>query len=124
MRVALLHGYPHRRSPLRPAREEEGGEEEKEEEEEIEGVFTVDPDTGATTQIGDGFAGATDLAVDKAGNVYVAELFGGQVSMLSGGAPVPVVALSEPVAIESHKGKLYVASGVFAGPGQVVTITP
>ena len=88
------------------------------------GVFTVDPSTGATTQIGDGFAGATDLAVDKAGNVYVTELFGGQVSKLSDGGPVPVASLSEPVAIESHKGTLYVASGVFAGPGQVVTITP
>jgi hypothetical protein len=88
------------------------------------GVFTVDPGTGATTQIGDGFAAATDLAVTKSGDVYVTELFGGQVSMLSGGGPVPVASLSEPVAIEAHKGTLYVSSGVFGGPGQVVTITP
>lgn len=88
------------------------------------GVFTVNPNTGATNQIGDGFAGATDVAVTKSGDVYVTELFGGRVSMLSGGGPVPVADLSEPVAIEAHKGKLYVSAGVFAGPGQVVIITP
>jgi hypothetical protein len=87
------------------------------------GVFVIDPSTGAVNEVATGFAGATDLAVTKAGEIYVTELFGNQVSMVSGGGPVPVASLSEPVAIEYARGHLYVASGVF-GPGRVVTLTP
>ncbi len=105
--VSSLPGGPEGPSPLGPRG----------------GVFTVNPSTGALAQIGDGFSGATDLAVDKKGHVYVTELFGNTVSMLSGGGPVPIATLDEPVAIESYKGKLYVSAGVF-GPGQVVMITP
>ena len=90
--VSSLPGGPEGPSPLGPRG----------------GVFTVNPSTGALAQIGDGFSGATDLAVDKKGHVYVTELFGNTVSMLSGGGPVPIATLAEPVAIESYKGKLYV----------------
>lgn len=87
-------------------------------------MFTVNPTTGALTQIATGFAGATDLAVTPGGAVYVTELFGGRVSMVSGGGPDPLVDIDQPVAIEYANGKLYVAAGVFGGPGKVVTITP
>jgi hypothetical protein len=86
-------------------------------------VFKVDASTGAATEVATGFAGATDLAVTQNGTIYVTELFGNQVSMVSGGGPVPVASMAEPVAIESAKGTLYVASGV-GGPGRVVTLTP
>ena len=82
-----------------------------------------DPSTGAITEVATGFAGATDLAVTKNGTIYVTELFGNQVSMVSGGGPVPVASMAEPVAIEYAKGTLYVASGV-EGPGQVVALMP
>lgn len=82
------------------------------------------PQTGALTQIGDSFYGATDLAVTGSGEVYVTELYNGNVSKLSGGGPVPIASLDEPVAIEYARGALYVSAGVFSGPGQVVTITP
>ena len=105
--VSSLPGGPEGPSPLGPRG----------------GVFTVNPSTGALAQIGDGFYGATDLAVDKLGQVYVTELYSNTVSMLSGGGPVPIATLDQPVAIESYKGKLYVSAGVFGGPGQVVMIT-
>ena len=87
------------------------------------GVFTVNPFTGKVRQIADGFNGATDLAVTPRGEVFVTELFGGRVSKVVSGGPQPVAEMTEPVAIEYARGKLYVARGVFSGPGQVVTIT-
>jgi hypothetical protein len=106
--VSSLPGGPEGPSPLGPRG----------------GVFTVHPQTGALTQIGDGFYGATDLAVTGSGEVYVTELYNGNVSKLSGGGPVPIASLDEPVAIEYARGALYVSAGVFSGPGKVVTITP
>jgi hypothetical protein len=106
--VSSLPGGPEGPSPLGPRG----------------GVFTVHPRTGAQTQIGDGFYGATDLAVTDSGDVYVTELYSGRVSKLSGGGPVPIASLVEPVAIEYASGVLYVSAGVFSGPGTVVMITP
>jgi hypothetical protein len=106
--VTSLPGGPEGESPLGP----------------LGAVFKVNPSTGAITEVATGFAGATDLAVTKNGTIYVTELFGNQVSMVSGGGPVPVASMAEPVAIEYAKDTLYVASGVFGGPGQVVTLLP
>ncbi len=106
--VTSLPGGPEGESPLGP----------------LGGVFTVNPGTGSVSQIGSGFFGATDLAVADNGDVYVTELYINTVSMLSGGGPVPVASIPEAVAVEYAKGKLYVAGGVFGGPGEVVTVTP
>lgn len=76
-------------------------------------VWRVNPSTGAATQIGSGFAGATNLAVTPNGTIYVTELFAGQVSKLVNGAPQPVISLQDPVAIEWANGKLYVAYNAF-----------
>ena len=95
------------------------------------GVWTVDPGTGAATQIGSGLAGATDLAVSPSGTVYVTELFGGQVSMVGPACNTLVASLDAPVAIEWAKGRLYVATGDAAAfppdplaAGKIVTIRP
>ncbi len=95
------------------------------------GVWTVDPATGAATQIGAGLAGATDLAVSPSGKVYVTELFGGQVTMVGPAGNATVASLDAPVAIEWAKGRLYVATGDASaspddplGAGQIVTIRP
>lgn len=105
--VTSLPGGPEGESPLGPRG----------------AVFMVHPSTGDVTEVATGFAGATDLAVTKHGTIYVTELFGNQVSMVSAGGPVPVASMSEPVAIEYSKGELYVASGV-DGPGSVDKLTP
>ena len=63
-------------------------------------VYTVDPATGDVTQIGKGFAGATDLAVSPQGKVYVTELFGGQVSTIKNGVAKKVFSVEQPAAIE------------------------
>lgn len=105
--VTSLPGGPEGESPLGPRG----------------GVFMVDPDDGALTEVATGFAGATDLAVTRHGDIYVTELFAGRVSMVVGGGPAPVASIPEAVAIEYSKGALYVGAGV-EGPGEVVMLSP
>lgn len=89
------------------------------------GVFRVNPNTGSVTPIATGFFGAVDLAIAPDGTIYVAELFGGQISKVVNGGPAddPVAVVDAPGALEWHKGRLYATVNVF-GPGAVVTITP
>jgi DNA-binding beta-propeller fold protein YncE len=86
-------------------------------------VYTVDPNSGAVHRIATGFAGATNVAVAPDGAVYVAELFGGQVSQIVGAGGVPVASVPFPAGLEWANGKLYASIDAF-GNGSVVTITP
>lgn len=86
-------------------------------------VFKVNPKSGAVTEIASGFLGATDLAVTPDGTIYVAELFGNQISKVVNGGPEMVAQLTEPAALEWANGKLYATMNAF-GNGAVVTITP
>ncbi len=86
-------------------------------------VYTVDPATGAAEFVAGGFFAATNVAVAPDGTVYVAELFGGKISKVSGSVGVTVVEVPTPAAVEWANGKLYATVDVF-GNGSVVTITP
>jgi hypothetical protein len=93
-------------------------------------VYRIDPRVaGGNPQLAfTGFTGATDLAVAPDGTVYVAELFGGQVSRATATGPVPVAQLPLPAAVEWSGGKLYVTYDVFPGPmgpnGKVTVLAP
>lgn len=85
------------------------------------GVFRVNPFTGRSNLIATGFAGATNLAVAPNGTVFVAELFGGQVSRVTRNGPVPVAQLNEPAALEwTPRGLLATADS--QGSGKVVRL--
>lgn len=71
------------------------------------GVFRVNPMSGRSKLIGDGFLGASNLAVAPNGTVYVAELFGNKVSKLRDGGPVTVADLPQPAALKWSGGRLY-----------------
>jgi hypothetical protein len=86
-------------------------------------VYSVDPDTGKVAFVAGGFLGATGLAVAPDGTIYVAELFGNQISTVSGTGAKPLVDVPSPAAIEWAGGKLYATINVF-GNGSVVTIAP
>jgi hypothetical protein len=89
-------------------------------------VYRVDRRTGALTQIGTGFLAAVDLAVDRTGTVYVAELFAGRISKLVAGAPQPVVEVPLPGGLEWHpRTGLLATVDVFGEEGgSLVAVTP
>jgi hypothetical protein len=85
-------------------------------------VYRVNPTTGEVQEYASGFAGAAGLAVAPNGTVFVTELFGNQVSVITKGGAVSVfAALTEPAGIEWQSGRLYVSTDVF-GDGKIVSI--
>lgn len=89
-------------------------------------VFSVDRrgGGGTVTELGSGFAGATNIAVAPDGSIYVAELFGGQVSKLVNKAPETVAEVPFPSAVDWYRGSLYATVDVFNEEtgGSLVTI--
>lgn len=85
-------------------------------------VYRVNPRTGDVQLVASGFAGATNIAIAPNGTIYVAELFGGQVSSISRyGTVSPVASLTEPAGLEWARGRLYVSTNVFTN-GSIVTL--
>jgi hypothetical protein len=81
-------------------------------------VYRVDPRTGSVKRLYDGFSGAVDLAVARNGTVYVAELFGGQLTRITKKGARSSIALDSPGAVEvDRKGRVYVTTGVFSETG-------
>ena len=75
------------------------------------------------TNLARGFLGATNLAVGKGGRIYVAELFGNQISMYRHGHVTPVVSVPNPAGLEYSHGTLIASTDVF-GAGNIVALTP
>ena len=93
------------------------------------GVFKVRPDDGQLKRIGTGFLGASNLAVDPWGSIYVTELFGNRISKLVNGGPVTVKEINQPAALEWFNGRLYATADALPpeeGPpaGKVVSFRP
>lgn len=64
-------------------------------------LWRVNPYTGKAKVIASGFLGATNLAIGKHGEFYVAELFGGKITKLSHGKRSTFVNLPGVVAVET-----------------------
>ena len=84
-------------------------------------VYRINPRNGSMQKVASGLAGATNLALGRHGEIFVSELFGGRVSRIVHGAPVTVLELPSPAALEFADGKLYVGYDVFAN-GTVAAI--
>jgi sugar lactone lactonase YvrE len=80
--------------------------------------------SGSVDLVATGFSGAVDLAVTEEGTIYVAELFGGQISQIVDGDASVLVEVTEPAAVEvAPDGTLYATTDAF-GNGRVVIVTP
>jgi hypothetical protein len=85
-------------------------------------VYRVNPETGEVQLYASGFAGATGVAVAPNGTVFVAELFGDRVSVITKRGEVSTFAdVPSPAGIEWQSGRVYVSTDVF-GDGKVVSI--
>lgn len=92
-------------------------------------VFRINPWSGKVRRVTDGFSGATDLAVDRHGRIYVAELFGNRISVITHRGTRTFVEVNSPAAVElGRHGKVFATTNVFDGEqpgnGSVVVITP
>jgi hypothetical protein len=72
--------------------------------------------TGKVREVASGFAGATGVAVADNGDVYVAQLFGGQVSRIKAGRTEarPYAEVMMPAAVEWADGDLFVSAQVLS----------
>ncbi len=88
-------------------------------------VYRVDPRTGRSRRIATGLLGATNLAIDRHGRLFVTELFAGRVSRIKHGHPVPLAALPGAVSVEAGRhGTLWAGTVDLSGqgPGTVVRL--
>lgn len=90
-------------------------------------VYSVNPASGDTALVADGFFGAVDLAVAPDGTLYVAELFGAGVTAIKGADRWTAYEAVQALAVEVQGGSLYVGTlaDIFGGsgaPGSVVRV--
>jgi hypothetical protein len=89
-------------------------------------VYVIDHWSGRPHKIATGFAGATNLALDGRGDIYVVELSAGTLSKVHHGQPEPVLSLAGLVAVEYANGHLYASTAPAVvgadGPGTVVML--
>lgn len=81
-------------------------------------VVKVKARTGKVRPVASGFAGATGLAVAGNGDVFVAQLFGGQVTRIRAGTGTskPYAQVPMPAAVEWVDGDLLVSANVLSDP--------
>lgn len=86
-------------------------------------LWRINSRTGAISQVASGFSGATSLSI-AANRVYVAELFGGEISVVDGGQVSQLAALPGAVGVAaSGNGTVWASTLDFAGgPGTLVSI--
>lgn len=81
-------------------------------------VFRVDPRTGASELVATGFSGPVGLAVDRRGDIFVAELFANRISVIPAGSDTAQLfaEVPEPAGVELRGSTLYASANVLT-PG-------
>ncbi len=81
---------------------------------------------GNAAKVAGGLTEATNLAIDPAGHIFVAELGSGQIAEIVHGAPYPVISLPDVAAVEWANGHLYASTAPAANggsaPGTIVEL--
>lgn len=89
-------------------------------------VYTVNVRNGHAKLVATGFLGATNLASAHNGDIYVAELFGGKISLIHRGKVSTYVELPGVVAVEAKGSTLWATTmgdEESQAPGTIVKIT-
>jgi len=92
-------------------------------------VWKINPANGKARQVATGFLGATNLAVDDSGKIYVTELFAGRVSTVAKGAPRTLMELPGALSVETSARGIWVGTlaplGEYGpeGNGSIVRVT-
>ncbi len=88
-------------------------------------VYVIGP-RGVPIKIAGGLGEATNLAIDPAGHIYVAELGSGQIVELVNGKPCTIISLPNVAAVEYANGHLYASTAPAANgsstPGTIVEL--
>jgi hypothetical protein len=83
-------------------------------------------DNGKPQKIAGGLESATNLAIDPAGHIYVAELGSGQIAEIVNGTAHTVASIADVAAVEYANGHLYASTAPAAnggsGPGTIVEL--
>lgn len=88
-------------------------------------LWEINPRSGHVHKLAGGFLGATNLAIGKHGNIYVAEFFGGKISVVHDRRVSTLLSLPGVVSVEtSCNGTIYAGTmGMDAStPGTIVKI--
>ena len=82
-------------------------------------VFRVNPDDGSSELVATGFAGATGLAVNDNGDIFVAELFGNRISVVPAGSDTPELfyEVNQPAEVELRGDVLYASVDALPAEG-------
>ncbi len=80
-------------------------------------VYKVNPKSGKVKLVASGFLGTVDLAVANNGDIYVAQLFAGQISKIKAGSDKakPFIQVALPGAVEWKKDALYATVNALSG---------
>jgi hypothetical protein len=82
---------------------------------------------GAPVRIATGFAGATNLALNPYGNIFVAQIGAGSIAEVVSGKPKVIAKLPGVAAVEFANGHLYASTAPAAtggkGPGSIVVLS-
>ena len=80
-------------------------------------VYKMNPKSGKVKLVASGFLGTVDLAVANNGDIYVAQLFAGQISRIKAGSSKakPFIQVALPGAVEWKKDALYATVNALPG---------
>ena len=86
-------------------------------------IWRVNPRNGSVVQVATGLGGPVDIAINKHGAIFVAQLYAGEISKIRHGVIVDSVSVDSPGAVEiGQHGRVYAAVGVFGPSGSVIQV--
>ncbi|MFC6284958.1 ScyD/ScyE family protein [Nocardioides sp. GCM10027113] len=82
-------------------------------------VFRIDPSTGVAERLVTGLVTATGLDLNREGDIYVAQLFAGEIVRIPAGTTTPerYKQVTLPADVEWRAGRIFATTMTLAGPG-------